>query len=255
MQKEDKKQKEGRPEGRPSFALHRLSSDFTFAYICDLRDQQEEKGKEDHPRNAEGAVAEVHRKERGDRREARLRGDELRLERVARDERAEMQREQHDRPRRKAEEQRKKRPRHERRARAEDGQRVQQRDEKGKQQRIALAHEQKAKQQLKERHARERRLRAQPAREGICRARAKAPERRKIPWRQRPFQRRAQCGIGRGGEEDREHTGRSGEKTSRQRRCRRGESAHRPCGKRAQQAVGIAHGVQQLLAQIALEPW
>lgn len=85
-----------------------------------------------------------------------------------------MEREQHDRPGRKAEKKRVKMPTGKCRARAEDGQRVEQRDEKGEQQRIALAHEQKAEQQLEKCHARERRLCAKPPREGICRARASA---------------------------------------------------------------------------------
>lgn len=49
-----------------------------FPATCES--SRRKKGKENHPRNAEGAVAEIHRKERGDRRQARLRRDELRLD-------------------------------------------------------------------------------------------------------------------------------------------------------------------------------
>ena len=112
------------------------------------REQQQEEGEEHHPCHAECAVAEVHRKKRRDRRQPRLRGEKLGLERVARDERAEVEREEHDGLGREAEQQREDRPRHERRARAEDRQRVEQCDEKGEQQGIALAHEERADKKL-----------------------------------------------------------------------------------------------------------
>lgn len=78
----------------------------------------------------------------------RLRGEQPRLKRVVRDERAEVERKQNDRPGRKAKQQCDKRPRHKRRSRAKDGQRVEQCDEEGEQQGIALTNEKKAHQKF-----------------------------------------------------------------------------------------------------------
>lgn len=107
-----------------------------------------EKGEEHHSCDTECAVAEVHCKKGRDRRQSRLRGEQPRLKRVARDERAEVERKQNDRPGRKAKQQCDKRPRHKRRSRAKDGQRVEQCDEEGEQQGIALTNEKKARQKF-----------------------------------------------------------------------------------------------------------
>lgn len=118
------------------------------ARIPDLRKQQQKKGEEHHSCDTECAVAEVHCKKGRDRRQSRLCGEQPRLKRVARDERAEVERKQNDRPGRKAKQQCDKRPRHKRRSCAKDGQRVEQCDEEGEQQGIALTNEKKAHQKF-----------------------------------------------------------------------------------------------------------
>lgn len=113
-----------------------------------LGGEQQEQWEEHHARYAEGAGAEVHRHERGDGRQPRLRGDELRLGDAAHGECAEVEDDERGPAGNRAEQQLGERPGNKHRSCAEHRQRVHERDEKGGEQGVALAQQPEAGEEL-----------------------------------------------------------------------------------------------------------